>query len=334
MNKQERQSIIMSLINEKQEINITEITDVLNNDLGEIINDFKELETEGKIEKINDGIYKLKTDLSDYFSIPFDKRPEKSYNPDFLKFYSPNISTFLGDKYQHIKNQYVDFNIKIEYDYNKNKKIIENIITDLSFSSSKLEGNTYTFLETENLIKYNTYGELKKPTETKMILNHKNTIKYIIENKDTITLNHDNFKKIHTLLCEDLLSNEYLGEIRSYETHIAESAYYPLNNIYQLGAEYETFINKLNKIENPFEQSLFILIFIPYLNVFTELNNRTARICATIPLIKKGYLPLTFLQIKDSDYTKSMLSIYELNDVIPIRNLFINNYLINTKKYM
>ncbi|MDP2091200.1 MAG: hypothetical protein Q8K30_06420 [Candidatus Gracilibacteria bacterium] len=65
-----------------------------------------------------------------------------------------------------------------------------------------------------------------------------------------------------------------------------------------------------------------------------DINKRTSRIGANIPLIKNGLIPFSFLQIKDRDYINAILAVYELNDVSLMRDLFVNNYLLNMKRYI
>lgn len=166
-----------------------------------------------------------------------------------------------------------------------------------------------------------------------MILNHKNAIKYIIDNKHEIKLSKKDFQNIHILLWKWLLLENHLWKIRKSEVNIGGSSYTPLSNPFQLEEQFEIFLQKLNEIKNPFEQSLFILVFIPYFQIFMDINKRTSRIWANIPLITNWLIPFSFLQINDRDYINAILAIYELNDVSLMRELFVNNYLLNIKRY-
>ncbi|MBW7954786.1 Fic family protein [Candidatus Gracilibacteria bacterium] len=303
-----------------------------------ITRNLAKLQKEGKILKTKVGkntFYEIagKDFIIEYFNKPFFEREAKIYNFDFLANYIPNKTSFLGEKYQILKTQYLDKNILSSYDYKQNLRAIENLLIDLSFSSSKLEGNTYSYLDTEILIKYNNSAQGKTQVETQMILNHKNAIKYIIDNKKEIKLSKQDFQNIHILLGKGLLTENYLGKIRSSEVTIGGSAYTPLDNHFQLEEQFQIFLTKLNEIKNPFEQSLFILVFIPYFQIFIDINKRTSRISSNIPLIKNGLIPFSFLQITDRDYINAILAIYELNDVSLMRDLFVENYLLNMKRY-
>ena len=220
------------------------------------------------------------------------------------------------------------------YDYKKDIRQIENLLIDLSYASSKLEWNTYSYLDTEVLVKYNEEAEWKTKKETQMILNHKNIIKYLIDFRKEIKFDKKTFFEVHEILWKGLLLVDYLWKIRDKEVKIWGSTYIPLDNHFKLEEEFELFLEKLNKIKNPFEQSLFILVFIPYFQIFMDINKRTSRISANIPLIKNWFAPISLLQVKEKDYILAILAIYELNDTSLMRDIFVNNYLLNLERYI
>ncbi len=200
MNKQDRKKYILELLDRKETIKVSDVVEIADVERTTIYRDFTELTEQGLLQEIAKGVYKKRTNPTSYLQIPFFDRPKKSYNFDFLGSYIPNVTSFLGDAYERIQSEYVDLEGLSTYDYRVNIRAIENLLIDLSFSSSKLEGNTYSYLDTEVLIKYNTSPDGKSPFETQMILNHKNAIKYIIENRTTIEYIRSEFQNIHTLL--------------------------------------------------------------------------------------------------------------------------------------
>ncbi|EKE26179.1 MAG: hypothetical protein ACD_4C00394G0004 [uncultured bacterium (gcode 4)] len=272
--------------------------------------------------------------ILEYLKKDFFERPLKKYDFDFLENYIPNATSFLWERYLKIKDKYEKLSLLSTYDYKTNIRWIENLLIDLSFSSSKLEGNTYNYLDTEILIKYNTEADWKTKFESQMILNHKNAIKYIIDNRNDILYTKQEFCNIHKILAQWLLIEDYLWTIRSSEVKIWWSTYVPLDNKFQLEEQFSMFLDKLSKIKNPFEQSLFILVFIPYFQLFMDLNKRVSRISSNIPLIKNWLPPFSFLQIKDRDYINAILAIYELNDVSLMADIFVENYLQNMWRYI
>ncbi|NDK09119.1 DeoR family transcriptional regulator, partial [Candidatus Gracilibacteria bacterium] len=331
---------IFDFIKSKTKISYTDILQRFPN-IAEttVTRNLNKLQKEGRILKTKIGkntFYEIigKDFILEYFNKPFFEREKKEYSFDFLGDYIPNETSFLGEKYEILKREYLDKEILSSYDYKQNLRAIENLLIDLSFSSSKLEGNTYSYLDTEILIKYNNSAEGKTQVETQMILNHKNAIKYIIDNKKEIKLSTQDFQNIHILLGKGLLLEDYLGKIRTSEVSIGGSAYTPLENHFQLKEQFELFLQKLNEIKNPFEQSLFILVFIPYFQIFMDINKRTSRISSNIPLIKNGLIPFSFLQINDRQYINAILAVYELNDVSLLRDMFVENYLLNMKRYI
>ncbi|MCH2189177.1 Fic family protein [Candidatus Gracilibacteria bacterium] len=304
-----------------------------------LVRNLKKLEELGEISKRIDKrntYYSAigKGAIQKYLSQPFFERPERSYNFDFLKNYIPNTTSFLGDAYQKIQALYQDQDTLSTYDYLSNIRGIENLLIDLSYASSNLEGNTYSYLDTEILVKYNETAEGKTAQETQMIINHKNAIRFIIEHRNEIMFVTKDFFETHILLGKGLLLVDYLGCIRDKEVKIGGSTYTPLDNHFKLKEEFDLFLAKLNDITNPFEQSLFILVFIPYFQIFMDINKRTSRISANIPLIKKGLAPISLLQVKERDYINAVLAIYELNDPTLMRDIFVENYILNFKRYI
>jgi len=163
------------------------------------------------------------------------------------------------------------------------------LLIDLSYASSYLEGNTYSYLDTEVLIKYNEINKEKARWETQMILNHKKAIEYMIYYKKDLDFTKKTFFEIHTLLGDKLLSQNELWVIRNHSVEIWWSSYQPLDNKFQLGQEFEIFLEKLNKIKNPFEQSLFIMVFIPYFQLFSDVSKRVSRIIGKFTIDKTQF---------------------------------------------
>ncbi|MDD2487613.1 MAG: Fic family protein [Candidatus Gracilibacteria bacterium] len=333
MKKHEKISKIISYFDGKNVITASEIADLFSIERTTAYRYIKELIESNLVVEISKGKYSIKMNPSEYLKMDFFDRKKASYNFLFLEEYIPNITSFLGKRYEDIKELYQDKDTLSTYDYLINMRGIENLLIDISYTSSRLEGNTYSYLDTEVLIKYNEEAEGKTKSETQMILNHKNAIKYIVDNRKNISYSKSDFFNLHKILGKGLLSDEFLGNIRNKEVKIGGSTYLPLDNRFQLEGEFEKFLSKLNQIRNPFEQSIFILVFIPYFQLFMDINKRTSRLGSNIPLIKNGLAPLSLLQINERDYINAMLSIYELNDVSLLSEIFTDNYIKNFDRY-
>jgi Fic family protein len=115
---------------------------------------------------------------------------------------------------------------------------------------------------------------------------------------------------------------------------IGRSRYTPIDIPSILESEFDIFLAKLRQIESPLEQSLFILVFVPYFQAFIDINKRTSRLGANIPLIASGLPPLSFLEMRERDYIDAILAIYELNDTSLMAHVFAENYVLNMRRYM
>lgn len=340
MNKISLTSKILEFIILNWSVSYTQINKNINNiNESTLIRNLNKLINEKKISKTkiwkNTFYQAIWKDFAlSYLKKDFFERDKKSYNFEFLSNYIPNETSFIWERYNKIKEVLEKISILSSYDYMANIRWIENLIIDISFSSSKLEWNTYNYLDTEMLIKYNQEAEWKTQLETQMILNHKNTIKYIIENRSNIFYIKQEFCNIHKLLATWLLLEDYLWTIRTKEVKIWWSTYSPLDNKFQLEEQFEIFLKKLNEIKNPFEQSLFILVFIPYFQLFMDINKRVSRLTSNIPLIKNWLPPFSFLQVMDREYINAILAIYELNDVSLLADIFVENYILNMNRYI
>ncbi|MBP9779546.1 Fic family protein [Candidatus Gracilibacteria bacterium] len=297
------------------------------------LNDFVKV---GKLQKKKVGrntFYFTKTEAEKYFDTPTWERKKVQYNPDFLRNYIPNETRFFTEEnLQKLQDSIRDIPIDTDF-YKNNKRFVEQLLIDLSFASSYLEGNTYSYLDTEVLLKYNEINKAKTEEETQMILNHKKAIEYLIYYKKELTFDKHAFFEIHSLLGDRLLLKSDLGVIRNNIVEIGGSTYTPLDNRFQLEEEFELFLEKMGQIKNPFEQSLFIMIFIPYFQLFLDINKRTSRIMGNLPLIKNNLPVLSMIQLEKKKYIIAILSVYELNDVSTLQQLWTDNYLINIEKY-
>lgn len=333
MNKKERLDFILKLLEQKETIKVSDILEVLKIDRTTVYRDFKELEKQNEIKEISKWIYTKKLHPIIYLKTPFFQRQKKSYNFDFLANYKPN-ETFLFTKEQlkTLENSISHLDINTDF-YINNKRLLEMTLIDLSFASSYLEWNTYDYLDTEILIKYNEIAKQKSADDTQMILNHKKCIEYMVFYKKDLPFSKQTFFEIHTLLWDKLLPKENLWIIRNKIVEIGASTYSPLDNKYQLEEQFEIFLQKLNEIQNPFEQSLFILVFVPYFQIFLDINKRTSRMSANLPLLKHNLPLISLLAVEKRTYINAILAIYELNDVSLMRDLFVENYLLNMKRY-
>ncbi len=272
--------------------------------------------------------------LLEYVSKDVKERTPVGYDQDFLRSYEPNQSFYLPpDKREKLaaigRVEAID---RPAGTYARN--ILDRLLIDLSWNSSRLEGNTYSLLETKRLIELGETAIGKDASEAQMILNHKGAIEYIVESSEDEQITTHEIYSIHALLSENLLGDPAAsGRLRTIIVGIGGSTYVPLENPQVLRQCFELFVEKLNAIEDPFEQSLFSIIHLSYLQAFEDVNKRTARLVANVPLIKENLKPLSFMEVDPTAYVSALLGVYERNDVSLIRDLYIWAYNRSSQRY-
>ena len=214
------------------------------------------------------------------------------------------------------------------------RNILDRLLIDLSWNSSRLEGNTYSLLETKRLIELGEEAAGKDAAEAQMILNHKAAIEYIVDTAEDKQITTHDVRSVHALLSENLLGDPAAsGRVRNIAVNIGGSTYLPLENPHLLQECFELFIEKINAIEDPFEQSFFSLVHLSYLQTFVDVNKRTARMVANIPLVKQNLKPLSFADVKKEAYVTALLAVYETNNISLLRDLFVWAYTRSAQRY-
>lgn len=294
---------------------------------------------------IETGKRHLKDNLANIFSpksqeklkfleTPLYAREKVSYNRDFLDSYVPNQSQYVPKKIREaLFQEGKRFDEQLAAGTYA-RQISQRLLIDLSYNSSRLEGNTYSRLDTQKLVEEGVTAEGKVQEETVMIMNHKEAILFLVENAQDIELNSLTIRNLHHLLSQDLLANpNACGNIRTLEVNIGQSTYKPLDNPHSLKELFELILQKAKKIKDPFEQSFFLLVHLSYLQAFEDVNKRTSRLSCNIPFIKSNLCPLSFTDVARDDYTAALLAIYEKNDVEPMLELFAWAYSRSCEQY-
>ncbi|MCB1110441.1 MAG: Fic family protein [Chlamydiia bacterium] len=257
---------------------------------------------------------------------PLYERMPVSYKDKWVQFYIPNKSYYIP------KN----FRLKLKkLGARKNQdapagtyahQVFERLLIDLSYNSSRLEGNTYSLLETKKLLLEGKGVEGKLDEEKTMILNHKEAIRFLVDSAPRLEVTNQTICTVHYLLSDGLIETAYSGKIRDHGVRIGGSTYIPIENPKRLEFQLTQVTEKASLIEDPFEQSLFLLVHLSYLQAFTDVNKRAARLCANIPLIKNNLVPLSFNDVKTEDYTSAIIAIYEYQDTNPLLDLYQFSY--------
>ena len=274
-------------------------------------------------------------DILAYIDQPLQARKPVGYQRDFLDMYRPNVTWYLSESLRcqlHKMGRTTDVD-KPAGTYSR--AILNRLLIDLSWASSYLEGNTYSRLDTLELIEHGKAARGKAAIETQMILNHKAAIELLVENIDSAEFNRYTLMNLHSALAENLLPNPAdEGRIRQHAVDIGKSVYRPLSTPQQIEVALDILLSKANQIEDPFEQSFFMMVHLPYLQPFADINKRTSRLAANLPLFRANLCPLTFLDVPEPAYSRATLGVYEMARVELLRDLYVWAYERSTQEYL
>ncbi len=257
---------------------------------------------------------------------PIHLRLPVGYHREFLEQYRPNHTHYLPDitrrHLMEIGGAHGDFPAGTYA-----RQILNRLLIDLSWNSSRLEGNTYSLLETERLLKLSEIAEGKDLKEAQMILNHKEAIEFLVDSVNDIGINRRTILNLHAILSHDLLGDaEACGRLRSIPVGIGKSVYNPLGVPQLIDECFQHIIDIASRIHDPFEQAFFLMVQLPYLQPFEDVNKRVSRLVANIPLILHNLSPLSFVDVPTPIYIQGLMGVYELNRIELLREVFIWAY--------
>lgn len=266
---------------------------------------------------------------------PRGARTPVGYERAFLDAYIPNTTWYLGEMTRKHLHRIGDTGGFERPAGTHGRAILGRLLIDLSWASSRLEGNTYSRIDTQNLIEFGRYAEGKDAQEAQMILNHKTAIELLLDEADSVGFDPHTFLSLHGLLSENLMPDpDASGRLRSRPVQIGASVFVPLAVPQLIEECFHDLLDKASAIEDPFEQAFFILVHIPYLQPFEDVNKRVSRLGANIPLIRHNLAPLTFIDVPDRAYIDAMLGVYELNRIELLRDLFVWAYERSAREYV
>lgn len=258
---------------------------------------------------------------------PIYERVPTAYSDEWLEAYQPNTSFYIPLESRLKLHKAGKRSTNEDPAGTYAHQIFNRLLIDLSYNSSRLEGNTYSLLDTQKLLLEGTGAEGKLHEEKVMILNHKEAIRYLVDNASRTKIDEETICTLHYLLSEGLLENSQAGKIRNHGVRIGGSTYIPFESQNQLQLRLVRLLQKAMLINDPYEQSLFLLVHLSYLQAFADVNKRTARLSANIPLIKSNAVPLSFSDVKREDYNSAVIAVYELQDINPMLDLYLFSYM-------
>src|SRR5690606_5984856 len=272
-------------------------------------------------------------DMDAYFEKEIDERDiREGFNFQLIEDVLANADIFTADETSDLKQLQDEFRRNLEQMsvdvYNKE---MERLAIDLSWKSSQIEGNTYSLLETERLLKDKETAAGKPKDDATMLLNHKEALNFIIDSPNyVVPLTIARIEDIHSILVKDLPVER---NIRQRRVGISGTNYKPLDNEHQIREALEEMCNLINNKENIFEKSLLALVLLSYIQAFNDGNKRTARIVANAILIANVHCPISFRTIDSVEYKKAMLIFYEQNNISAFKKIFIEQFRFAVKTY-
>jgi DNA-binding transcriptional ArsR family regulator len=290
----------------------------------------EEKETTGRVKPVS-GESKYILSL---VSRPSQQRTPVGFNREFLELYQPNINSYLSTEEIKLLFQWGQTPDRNQPAGTYAKEILQRLLIDLSYNSSRLEGNTYSLLDTERLIRLGEEAKSKSAMEAQMILNHKDAIEFLVQSAEEIGLNRYTILNLHALLANNLLPDPAApGRLRTHGVGIGQSVYTPLAIPQLIEEMFELMLAKVNQIANPFEQAFFLMVHLPYLQPFEDVNKRVSRLAANIPLNSNNLIPLAFIDVPDDLYIRGLLAVYELNRVELLKDVFLLAYERSSARY-
>ena len=267
------------------------------------------------------------SEIRAYVSQPRHLRRPVGYQLSFLEQYQPNQTAYLPPD---LREQLHDMG-RSPADRTPAgtfaRDILNRLLIDLSWASSHLEGNTYSRLDTERLIEFGQAAEGKNALETQMILNHKQAIEYLVLSPGNAGLQTDTVIALHAFLSDGLMADPAsVGRVRRRAVEIGGSVYLPMALPQRLEELLDITVQTAVAISDPFEQAFFLMVHLPYLQPFEDVNKRVSRLAANIPFIRYNLCPLSFIDVPQQAYVDAMLGVYELNRVELLRDVFVWAY--------
>ncbi len=272
--------------------------------------------------------------IQEYVRKPIQARNLVGYERAFLDIYRPNITPYLSAREREHLREIGTPTSGEQPAGTFAKQILNRLIIDLSWNSSRLEGNTYSLLDTKRLIAFGQVATGRKRLELQMILNHKDAIEFLVGSVEEIGFNRYTILNLHALLANNLLADpESLGRLRRIGVGIEKSTFHPLQVPQLIEECFDQILTTAKAIENPFEQALFVMVHLPYLQPFDDVNKRVSRLIANMPLIKENLIPLSFTDVSTTTYTEAILGVYELNKIDLLKDVFIWAYERSAKRH-
>jgi Fic family protein len=275
----------------------------------------------------------MELNIDTYFQKETDEREvQTSFNFDLINETLPKVELFTAEEKERLSALQAQFTRNLEgITPTEYRKEMERLGIDLSWKSSQIEGNTYSLLETERLLKDKQTASGKTKEEAVMLLNHKDALDFVLADPEYLReISVRRIEELHTLLVKELDVDK---GIRKRRVGVTGTNYRPLDNEYQIREALEDTCRLINSKENVFEKALLVLVLLSYIQAFADGNKRTARISSNAILIANRYCPISFRSVDSVDYKKAMLIFYEQNNISAFKKIFIDQFAFAVNTY-
>jgi fido (protein-threonine AMPylation protein) len=253
---------------------------------------------------------------------PISARQPIGYDEQFIRSYQPGETWYLPEE---MRGRLHEMGRTPNADRPAGtfaRDVFERLLIDLAWASSRLEGNTYSRLDTKNLLEYGVRAEGKDAAEAQMILNHKRAIELLVDQAEGIGFNRQTLLTLHAALAENLLDDRRdEGRIRTRMVQVTGTTYMPIAIPHKLEELLDLLLTKAAAVPDPFEQAFFVMVHVPYLQPFVDVNKRTSRLAANLPLITANLCPLSFVDVPELAYVEGTLAVYENTRVELLRDV-------------
>ena len=272
--------------------------------------------------------------IQKYLNRPVEARKPVGYNRAFLDSYRPNASFYLSAEERARLSEIGTRHIAAAAAGTYAKQILNRLLIDLSWNSSRLEGNTYSLLDTRRLIEFGQEAAGRDRLEAQMIINHKDAIEFLVNAADEIGFNRHTILNLHAILANNLLADpSAAGRLRHIAVGIERSTFQPLAVPQQIEEYFDQVLATAAAIGDPYEQSFFVMVQLPYLQPFDDVNKRVSRLSANIPFIQHNLSPLSFAGVERKLYNEAILGVYEMNDTALLKDVFLWAYERSAQQY-
>ena len=265
---------------------------------------------------------------------PLAARTPVGYRQEFLEGYRPD-RPYLTAAEQELLHRIGQTSVPDRSAGTHARQVLGRLLIDLSWNSSRLEGNTYTLLDTQRLLELGSDAPGKTAQDARMILNHRAAVQFLVDGATEIGFTRYSLCSLHALLSRDLLPDPgACGRLRTRIVTVGGSVFEPLAVPQRIEECFDRILTRLGDIEDPFEQAFFAMVQLPYLQPFEDVNKRLSRVAANIPLVRENLAPLSFSQVSRELYVEGMLGVYELNRVDLLRDVFVHAYRRSAARYV